>query len=202
MRWGPSLICPDCRAAMTLAPDRLLPGGIVAIAAFEHTGPAASMIHALKYRGLDLILGPVAAVLGPRLRPGSAFVPVPRVWTRYLRYGIDPAYELAKRLARATGGDVAAVLRRPIHDQRRAGRDHNLDPVPISARTRVNKPVVVVDDVITTGRTVLGAIAAIGSQSTDLVVTATSARGVSSLSAPRGGPMREEPSGSNIWPLF
>jgi len=202
MRWGASLICPDCRAAMTPAPDRLLPGGIVAIAAFGHTGPAARMIHALKYRGLDLILGPVAAVLGPRLRPGSAFVPVPRVWTRYVRYGIDPAYELAKRLAQATGGDVAAVLRRPIHDQRRAGHDHNLDPFPISARTRVNKPVVVVDDVITTGRTVLGAIAAIGSQWTDLVVTATSARGVSSLSAPRGGRMREEPSGSKYWPLF
>lgn len=202
MRWGPAQICPECRSAMTPARDRILPGGIVAIAAFEHTGPAARMVHALKYRGIDQILGPVAGVLGPRLRPGLVFVPVPRVWSRYLRYGIDPAFEVAKRLARATHGEVAAVLRRPLHDRRRAGRDHERHPFPISARTRVNKRVVVVDDVITTGRTVLGAIAAIGSQSTDLVVTATSAHRVSSLSAPRGGPMREEPSGSVYWPLF
>jgi predicted amidophosphoribosyltransferase len=188
LSWAESRICQKCRADFRLPPDRILPGGVPAIAAFAHTGVAARMMHALKYRGVDAILDPAIEVLRPRLPRGHAFVAVPRVWSRFARYGVDPAAELAHRLANATGGSVERPLTRPLHSIRRAGNDHDRAPTHISLRVPVNKPVIVVDDVLTTGSTVLGLIATIGLEMTSLVVTATSALRVRGLSPPWSGP--------------
>lgn len=186
-RLSPEILCRTCRSALRPAPDRLIADGIRAIAAFQHTGVAARLVHDFKYRGSGALVGLTVAVLAGRLAPGTVFVPIPRAWSRYLRYGIDPGTMLARALARATGGSVCPVLARPWHYPRRAHRGDRGTPPRQKPRSGLQEPFVLVDDVLTTGATVIEAMRALRPARPMLVVTATSARGVSSLFAQRPG---------------
>ena len=166
-----SLLCDSCRRGLTRAAPRLLSGGLLVRAGFEHTGPARSLVHDLKYRGVGSYARLVGRLLGPEL-PALPLVPVPRPWTRRLRYGVDPATVIADELARHTGGPVLHALGRPIHQRRRAGRGHASSVeyrclVPFSY-----SELIVVDDVVTTGTTVLAATAALGQSVVRLAVAA------------------------------
>ncbi|MBW3666959.1 MAG: hypothetical protein KY394_05120, partial [Actinobacteria bacterium] len=72
-----SALCQRCRLSLRPAPERLLPGGIRLVSAFEHTGAARELIHHLKYRGITGYADLVAALLAPRI-PRLPLVPVPR----------------------------------------------------------------------------------------------------------------------------
>ncbi|MEX1249326.1 MAG: hypothetical protein WEA57_01425 [Acidimicrobiia bacterium] len=156
-------------------------GGIRAVAAFDHTGVAARLVHGFKYRGDGLLPALAVEALAGRVDRGLTFVPIPRVWTRFVRYGVDPATYLARGLASATGGSVVTGLRRPLHNPRRAGSRDRAPAPRLNAIPGLQRDVVVVDDVLTTGATVIEAIKALRPATTRLVVTATSARQVSSL---------------------
>jgi predicted amidophosphoribosyltransferase len=180
-------LCRECFSDLRPAPDRVLPGGVRAIAAFDHTGIAARLVHGFKYRGDELLADLASAALAGRIHAGMTFVPVPRVWTRLIRYGVDPAARFADGLASATGGSVEMRIRRPFHTVRRAGSDHESGATPFRASSGLQGETVVVDDVLTTGATVIEAIRALEPARPRLVVTATSARGVSSLLVPAVG---------------
>lgn len=199
-RGGP-VLCLDCRADLRPAPDRILPGGIPAIAAFAHTGVAARLVHSYKYRGLPLLAELAAFCLRPRLVEGSILVPIPRAWSRLLRYGVDPAASLAHILANDGKLRVERVIARPIHNPRRAGGDHERVPRPFALQKPEDRPIILVDDVLTTGRTMIRAIEAFAPGQVTVVVTATSAYQVSSLSASGGLPLAGE-QGSLQWPQF
>jgi predicted amidophosphoribosyltransferase len=183
-RFSSTPLCRECFSDLRPAPDRVLPGGIRAVAAFDHTGVAARLVHGFKYRGDGLLVALAVGALAERIEPGLTFVPVPRVWTRFVRYGVDPATLLARALAEATGGSVGALLRRPLHNPRRAGSQHRSPAPRFLLRQVLQAKAVVVDDVLTTGGTVSEAIKALRPASIPLVVTATSARQVSSLLVP------------------
>jgi predicted amidophosphoribosyltransferase len=180
-------LCRQCFSDLRPVPDRVLPGGVRAIAAFDHTGVAARLVHGFKYRGDGLVVDLATVALAGQIDAGMTFVPVPRVWTRLVRYGIDPAARLAEALAASTGGRVAMPIRRPIHTARRAGSDHDTASASFRATPGLQGMVVVVDDVLTTGATAIEATKAIEPARTRLVVTATSARRVSSLLVPAVG---------------
>ncbi|MEX1124893.1 MAG: phosphoribosyltransferase family protein [Acidimicrobiia bacterium] len=158
-------------------------GGIRLVAAFEHSGPARALVHQLKYRGLTAYADLVALVLGPSLPP-LPIVPVPRVWTRQLKYGLDPAVVLAERLAKSNGVPVMKSLVAPIHTRRRAGGDHTRPVAPFRITRMPATRCVLVDDVVTTGRTIEAAIGLLGPELVALVVSANAAPQVSSLLAP------------------
>lgn len=168
-------ICRECARNLRASGERILPGGFRAVSAFEHTGPAATMMHGLKYRGNESLLRLVSPLLTALVPPGRIFVPVPRVWTRYLRYGVDPAVLLARLLARQTGGRSVMLLDRPIHNRRRAGSAHRGSPPRFQAKTWPFASVVLVDDVLTSGMTLLAAARAIHPIDTEFFFTATSA---------------------------
>ena len=91
-------LCERCRNGLRPAPERLLDGGIRVVAAFEHSGVARDLVLGLKYRGLTAFAELVAETLASRV-PALPIVPVPRTWSRQMRYGVDPAREIAIRLA-------------------------------------------------------------------------------------------------------
>ena len=168
---------------MRPAPDRILSRGVRLMAAFEHSGPARALVHQLKYRGLTGYADLVAMMLAPSL-PALPIVPVPRVWTRQLRYGLDPAVVLAESLGRSKGVPVIKSLVAPIYTRRRAGGDHTRPVAPFRIARMPASGFVLVDDVVTTGRTLEAAISLLGPDRVALAVSANAAPPVSSLLAP------------------
>ena len=162
-RWGSGVLCGGCLAALQPAPDRYLPGGLVVKAAFCHAGPARALVHRLKYEGIRQAAEVLANALVERwgLPPGP-LVPIPRAAIRVWRFGVDPAGELARAMAAISGVEARADLIAPLWASQRAGR-RGSDRRPPRFSTR-GRPVggVLVDDVLTTGRTLRAASAALG----------------------------------------
>jgi len=176
---SPGFLCTRCHAGLRPAPERVLDGGIRLVAAFEHEGVARELIHDLKYRGqvrfADLVVENVADRV-PRL----PIIPVPRTWSRQIRYGVDPAREIGLRLARTLDVPLWDLLLAPIHARRRAGGDHSRPASVLRASRPPSGPFVLVDDVVTTGATALSAGRTLGMGRLALVLAATAADTVSS----------------------
>lgn len=166
--------CPRCGATRVLAPpapDRCLecadwPRGLARAAApFRMEGRASRVVHALKYEGARALAEPMGRAMAAgaeRLSGGrpSVLVPVPLTPARRRERGFNQADDLARAVGRATGGEVRRLLRRLPGARRQARlglreRRRNAEgrfrTVP-GARAP-DGPVVVVDDVLTTGST-------------------------------------------------
>lgn len=138
------------------------------------------MMHLLKYQGLTRYADLAAAAIAPRL-PRAVLVPVPRVLSRRVRYGVDPALQLARSLADLLDVEVSRVLAAPLHADRRAGGDHRRPAHVFRLRRPPPARVILVDDVVTTGATALSAIEALGPSRVVAVAAANTVSGVSSL---------------------
>lgn len=183
-------LCPRCASTVHPARDRILAGGIPVVAAFEHDGAARRLIHHLKYRGVAAVAELAAEVLAPRL-PRAPLLPVPRVWSRRLKYGIDPAREIALALGRRLQVPTLSLLVPPVHSRRRAGRDHSRPVRPFRTRSTLRSPVIIVDDVVTTGGTVLAAVEAVGADMVRTIVAANVVSDVSNVNAVVTSPEQE-----------
>lgn len=179
-----SWLCPACLGGLRPAADRILPGGIRLVTAFEHEGPAKDLIHNLKYRGVVTYADLVADTLADRL-PRLPVVPVPRSMSRRIKYGVDPASILARRLAARLGTPVLRLLASPFHTPRRAGGDHSRPAQGFRLRVAYPGEVILIDDVVTSGATIAAAIAAIGTERVRLAVSANAALSQTSSRARR-----------------
>ncbi|MFZ0492791.1 MAG: ComF family protein, partial [Acidimicrobiia bacterium] len=129
-----------------------------------HEGPARVLVRRLKYEGIRAAAGPLADAMARRVPdPGGIVVPIPRVPLRAWRYGIDPAKELARAYAALVDAPVVDALAPLLWAPRHAGRGRG-DRAPVRFRVRlaVHGPVVLVDDVVTTGLTLGAASASAG----------------------------------------
>jgi predicted amidophosphoribosyltransferase len=180
LRPSSSHLCGWCGGRLRATPERVLAGGIRLITAHEHTGLAATLVHDLKYRGAAGYAELIASTLAPRL-PSAPIVAIPRSWSRYALYGVDPAEEIAIRIARLNRVPYVKAFARRWHTARRAGHNRNR-PIPTPAlRLLPETPVVIVDDVVTTGATFIGAIRSIGRERVLLAVAANDAASPSTL---------------------
>ena len=138
-------------------------GDLVARAAFHHSGAAASLIHHVKYRRCTGSADVLATAMTAVLRPDTAaLVPVPRALVRRISHGIDPAAELAVAVHRRSGVPVQPVLRAPVLWSRHAGRPRShRSAIGFSATWVPPGHIVLIDDVVTTGRTALSAARAL-----------------------------------------
>lgn len=137
--------------------------------------PADALVHALKYEGWRE-LGPVMATRMAALDPGAdarargVVVPVPTTRRRRRRRGYNQAALLARALAsrldrplvdalRRRGGRGTQVALRP--SERRANVREAFGPAVPDASRVAGMPVILVDDVLTTGATVSAAAVAL-----------------------------------------
>jgi predicted amidophosphoribosyltransferase len=173
-------LCRDCEAALprggALArPTPEPPGLVVPVAAGEYAGALKAAINAHKEEQVFALARPLGDVLSEAVRHllivqerslGPALlVPVPSRRTTVRRRGHDPMLRISRRAAaqlRRTGVDVrvAALLRhtRRVRDQAEldaSARASNLAGAfrCIRGAAPAEPPLVVVDDVITTGAT-------------------------------------------------
>ena len=174
------MLCATCRSELTPAPDRILEGGVRVVGAFEHRGPARKLIHDVKYRGVTGYLRLVTAMLGDKV-PTLPLAPVPRSLTRRLEYGVDPALLLAQGLASEKGTEVWTGLQAPIHTIRRAGARRRLPVTRFRLNAQAQDPVLLVDDVLTTGATLEAAMRSLGPGKVRGAVVANVVPEVSSL---------------------
>jgi predicted amidophosphoribosyltransferase len=173
-RLDPGPLCPRCCNDLRPAPDRLLDDNLLVRSAFLHEGPARALVHNLKYRGIGDAGRILAEAMAPLVPPQAVLTPLVRVRWREFSYGIDPARELARLLSEHTGARVADLLAAPWLAPARA-RVSSERPSPPMFRLRrpPECPVVLIDDVVTTGRTIEQARRLIG-RAVTLALTATS----------------------------
>lgn len=156
-------LCEWCRIDARETPERVVPGVGVVVSAYRHAGPPRRLVHHLKYRAV----APAAMILARQMAPkldrwdvSPVLVPVPRLGWRRIRYGVDPALELARSLAAITGLSVWSGLAAPFWGRSRAGRQHGSAPeFRLRPSRPVPGPVVLVDDVVTSGATLRSAAA-------------------------------------------
>jgi predicted amidophosphoribosyltransferase len=175
---APAALCDRCGGWLRPAPERTA-GNLRVRSAFVHEGPARQLVHALKYRGLSTAADLLAGAMAPLVPAEVVLVPAPRARWRLLRYGVDPAWELTRRLARLTGNRCLRLLRPPIYTPPQAGQSRNgrHPPIFLVARSAMERMgledrLVLIDDVLTTGGTLLAASAALAPKVT-MGVTAT-----------------------------
>lgn len=154
---------------------------LVVRSAFTHDGTPRNLVHRLKYEGLL----PAAQWLAGRMEPllddvPGALVPVPRTGARRLRFGVDAALALALSLSRSTGRPVRRLLRAPPRARGHTGRNNADRGAPIFFSKPANVPMILVDDVITTGSTLQAAAMRLNGMAVG-AVTATRTLKVTSL---------------------
>jgi predicted amidophosphoribosyltransferase len=171
-------LCGRCRSAFRPGTDRVVGSSLLVHVGLVHEGPARVLVRRLKYEGIRAAAGPLAEAMAARApNPRGVVVPVPRVLYRAWRYGIDPAKELAEAYAALVGVRVADVLAPALWAPRHAGRPRSRrTAVRFRTRAGLREPVVIVDDVLTTGRTLQAAASAVAA------VGAITATGAGSMS--------------------
>lgn len=148
-------------------------GSLRAVSAFVHIGPARALVHNFKYRGIEPAGRLLAEAMATLLPEGVWLVPLPRVDWRLVRYGLEPASFLAQQLSTLTGLPTVRLLVAPLfsHDQARRSRSARVPPM-FHLRRPPPGPLVLIDDVVTTGGTLQSAERALGSAVT-MALTAT-----------------------------
>jgi predicted amidophosphoribosyltransferase len=152
-------LCAACAAQAT--PVAVTLGAIPLHAAGEYDGVLRDAILAVK-RGERACLDPLAALLAPHVREGTAIVPVRTTRRRSAERGFDQAVELARRIAERRGGWVDDVLRKHGSAQRGRTRNERFDATgrfSVRPDAEVPSEAIVLDDVLTTGATLRDAIA-------------------------------------------
>lgn len=172
--------CGDCLAAMPLPRTAPLAAAVASVeagfpvaAAGEYGGPLREAVHLLKYSRRDDLARPLAALMGDLMirleceRDGAwkrprVLIPVPLHPSRERQRGYNQARLLAERLSRRFGVPLAPrrALRRRRRTGSQTGRGAERRREKICGAFRAGwrkglagKPVLLVDDVITTGAT-------------------------------------------------
>ncbi len=164
--------CPAC--ALPLASDpgaapcarcqsKPLPIETV-VAPLRYAFPVDRAIQALKFRGrlefVPVLAPAMAAALEAATLAVDCIVPVPLHWTRHASRGFNQATELARPVAAALGLSLFRRVRRPRRTPPQSGLAAGHRRANVRGAFRVNGEldaahVLIVDDVMTTGATVV-----------------------------------------------
>lgn len=172
-------LCPPCRAAVAPAPPLAPVAGLSSVQAWcRYDGTGRAAVLALKHGGRRDLARWLGHQLAP-LAPDAAVVTwVPASQAGRRDRGYDQGRLLATALGRRLGRPVVPLLRRPPRtgSQRGRGRVERLAGITFTSRRAVAGPVLLVDDVATTGASLAHAAAALlraGAASVHGLVVAT-----------------------------
>ncbi len=172
--------CADCAAALRRAPSLPPPPGLDGCCSLLRYGDEGrDLVTALKYRGgRDALAWAATGMAGLLVPPAGAIVTwAPTSPARRRQRGFDQAELLARAVARRWGRPCTGLLRRgkgPPQTGRSAIERRN---GPAFTATRLTAaPVVLVDDVVTSGATLTAAARALRKAGAERVVGLTLAR--------------------------
>jgi ComF family protein len=163
-------ICAPCHSVLDWAVRETSRDGLLGQVASSYGPSEKALVTAFKEKG-HTSLAPfmVSALAGviedvARWQADLLLVPVPSSSANYLKRGFSPALILAKRLNSAAGRPARVFdglrFSRTVYDQSRLDLGHRFANLQgsMAAKTYLsNRNVVLVDDVVTTGATILEA---------------------------------------------
>lgn len=212
------MLCPACCRLLAVPfswrPDPCPPGLPRLMAASSYDGPVRAALLAHKEHGRRGLGRPLGAALGRAVagvdgRRGVVLVPVPSSRAAVRARGDDHARRLALAAARELPGARALPLlvpARAVADQ--SGLDARQRTANLAGALRARQPldgvpVVVVDDVVTTGATLAEAVRALRAAGADVrgaaVVAATARRGGAGRRSLGRGAASAPASGARAW---
>ncbi len=128
--------------------------------AYLYTGPVAHVVEAMKYHGFRSLISWMANQMLPLMEEftGQLLVPIPLHPTRIRERGFSQTKALVQALSQQTGLPVGELLERTRHTRSQT----TLEPQErlrnvrgaFQARVFFPEPVILVDDVMTTGATI------------------------------------------------
>jgi ComF family protein len=176
-------VCERCAASMPPPPPgRSLPGVSWSCAAFSYEGVARELVARVKYRNERVAVRWLARHVARACTQSPATFDlitwVPASAERRAARGIDHGALLAQAVARELDMPVTALLRRdPGPPQTgRPAAERRAGPALHGTRRPAGRTVLVVDDVVTTGATLISAARALRAGGAHDVVAATVAR--------------------------
>jgi ComF family protein len=179
-------LCFHCRRALRWLGREPVPlGRFTAWAPVAYEGPAQGVVRALKFRGATRAADTMAAQIAVGAPDGwlggqRSLVPVPLHPARARRRGYNQAAVLAAALARRTGLELVDCLERSGPRETQVGRDRGQRLTGIAGAIRLSgrapPEAVLVDDVITTGATLVACAHALRDGGSNSVVAVGYAR--------------------------
>ena len=163
---GP-MLCRSCRFSLASAATQVTPDGV--LAAFPFDGVARQVLHGLKFRNRRGVARQLAQLMVRRLRVGPVDVVTwaPTSGARARTRGYDQSELLARAVSRELGVPCRRLLYRS-HGEQQTGHNRAERLHGVSFRSRVlrraGRPplrVLLIDDVVTTGATLVAARAAL-----------------------------------------
>lgn len=165
------VLCEGCRDALVGDPRRVLRGNLTGWAFCDFGNQVSTVLNAFKEDGQTRVAATLADKMSPLLANFAlpeidakpvVLVSVPSRSSSFVKRGFVPAQVLAKQLAKQNGLRSVAALKffRPVDDQAGLGVSERRTNLVESMRAKFSLSgyrVLIVDDIVTTGATILEA---------------------------------------------
>jgi len=165
---GPNL-CENCRQVLTPSPHGFQRGPIVGRAATYHSPEVSKLLVSFKDRGQSALISDLGELIAPLVAELAAFsenvylVPAPSRLENFARRGFTPSLVLARALSnQAANTRVLNALMLAKHVKDQVGLSSSQRHANLAGSMSLNqkvagKPCFVVDDICTTGATLIEA---------------------------------------------
>lgn len=166
----PSVICQTCASGLDLPAHPVTRGGLNGYSVVDYSAEVSQLIDKYKEHGVTAVAKflakPMVTNLLANASPGAFLVVPPSSKQSVRRRGYEPATVLAAQIirqARKAGFELklarqALTLIEPVHDQAQLNarqRFENLANAMVGQRWLAGQQVILIDDIVTTGATLL-----------------------------------------------
>lgn len=168
-----SPFCSACQAKLEINPRAIQKGDITGFAFCDYGLLSGAIVNAIKETGQTSLIGPLASLMAKQWPEGfadSTLVPIPSSPANYKRRGYQHTLRLANALEKRIPGSKSASLLRSSSDRldqsklglaERLGNLEGAFEVDLRGFVNQGRPIVLIDDVVTTGATISAASSAL-----------------------------------------